>query len=76
MIFFAEKMFPPIMVKIVFFFVCSESDPSDDSSSKLEEKTNTQNLQNSENLPGVSFWYIFTIHNLVQSKRALFGKFL
>ncbi len=45
-------MFPRIMVN---FFICSESDPSDDSSSKLEEKTNAQNLQNSENLPGVSF---------------------
>jgi hypothetical protein len=41
--------------KVFVFLICSESDPSDDSSSKLEEKTNTQNLQNSENLPGVSF---------------------
>ncbi len=44
--------------KKFLFFIGSESDPSDDSSSKLEEKTNTQNLQNSENLPGVSFWYL------------------
>ncbi len=50
-------MVPRIMVKKSFciFVIGSESDPSDDSSSKLEEKTNTQNLQNSENLPGVSF---------------------
>ena len=38
----------------MYFQLFSESDPSDDSSTKLEEKTNAENLQNSGSLPAVS----------------------